>query len=264
MKKVTKSVLFCGILLCQTGFMVASFANDDLKHRHILAKEANAVLQLGAGVSIKRPAYQADNQVSVVPLAFYDNNVWYVEGIEAGVYPYKDSKNHVRLGLSYDGRTLNTQDSQALTLANERQFSVLAHASYLHITKFGGIRTKLATDILGKHKGVTASVAHISRFNFSDTVVYPSFGVTWHSQDYNNYYYGITTDESTRSGLANYTADAGVSPFVSLTANHDLTDKTALFGNVRIDWLSDSQKKSPLTTGDTESTITIGAMYRFK
>lgn len=230
-----------------------------------LAKDQNAELKLGIGVSITRPAYHTDsNNVAVVPLAFYDNNVWYAEGAEAGVYPYKDAKNHVRLGLSYDGQNFDPKDSQVATDLDTRKSSVLAHASHLHITKFGGIRTKVATDLMGRHGGISASVAYVSRFNLTDTVIYPSFGVTWHSQKYNDYYYGVNGDESTRTGLGKYTADSGISPFVSLTADHSVSDTVALFGNMRIDWLSDSQKQSPLTSGDTKSSITVGAMYRFR
>lgn len=230
-----------------------------------LVKDSNAELKLGAGVSFKTSAYHADNGVSVVPLAFYDNNVWYAEGAEAGFYSYKDDTHHVRLGLSYDGRGFDADDAKGNHKAlNTRKSSVLAHASHLYITPIGGIRAKIATDVLKKHKGTTISLAHISRFKIGDTTLYPSFGAVWQSQSYNNYYYGITADESTRSGLANYTADAGVSPFVSLTANHDLTDKISLFGHGRMEWLSASQKDSPLIKDDAETTITLGAMYRFK
>lgn len=230
-----------------------------------LAKDSDAELKLGAGVSFKSSAYHADNGVSVVPLAFYDNNVWYAEGAEAGFYSYKDDTNHVRLGLSYDGRSFDPDDATGNHKAlDPRKSSVLAHASYLYITPVGGIRAKVGTDILKKHKGTTLSLAHISRFKVGETTLYPSFGAVWQSQSYNNYYYGVTADESTRSGLATYTADAGVSPFVSLTANRDLTDKISLFGHGRMEWLSSSQKSSPLVKDDTEATITLGAMYRFK
>lgn len=254
MKKTT----FLALLLLSTQ-SIASTTSQSLE------KDPDAELKLGAGVSFKVNAYRANNSVSVVPLAFYDNNVWYAEGAEAGFYSYKDNTHHARLGLSYDGRGFDNDDVKGNYKAlNARKSSVLAHASHLYITPYGGIRAKVATDILRKHKGSTVSLAYLSRFKIGDTTLYPSFGAVWQSQGYNNYYYGITADESTRSGLQSYTADAGVSPFVSLTANHDLSDKISLFGNGRMEWLSSSQKDSPLIKNDTENTITLGAMYRFK
>lgn len=254
MKKTT----FLALLLLSTQ-SIASTTSQSLE------KDPDAELKLGAGVSFKVNAYHADNDISIVPLAFYDNNVWYAEGAEAGFYSYKDNTHHARLGLSYDGHGFDNDDAKGNYKAlNARKSSVLAHASHLYVTPFGGIRAKVATDILRKHKGSTVSLAYLSRFKIGDTTLYPSFGAVWQSQSYNNYYYGITTDESARSGLPNYAAKAGVSPFVSLTANHDLNDKIALFGNGRMEWLSTSQKSSPLVKDDTETTITLGAMYRFK
>lgn len=224
----------------------------------------SSALKAGLGLSHKNAGYDADAQLSVVPLAFYDNDVWYIEGTEAGFYPHKSSNHHIRLGLTYDGKSFDPKNANnRLQHLDERKSAILAHASHLYVSKFGGIRTKLATDVSNRHQGTTLSVAHISRFNALNATIYPSFGVTWQSKDYNDYYYGVDAPESLKSGVATYQADSGISPFVSLTANYDLNERLTLFGNGRGEWASKSQKDSPMTDSNLHTSATLGLLYRF-
>ena len=57
-------------------------------------------------------------------------------------------------------------------------------------------KSKAATDVLDRHDGQTVTLSHLSRFNKDAWTVYPEFGATWHSKDYNQYYYGILDTEA--------------------------------------------------------------------
>lgn len=225
--------------------------------------DPNAKLQLGLNVGYTADAYQADNALSVLPHAFYDNNRLYFEGGEMGVYAYKDSTHHVRAGLAYDGRSFDPSnaDTTELQKLDKRKASVVAQANYMYITPVGGIRAKLAKNI--GTDGMTASLAHVSRFEYNKATIYPSFGITWHDKAYNRYYYGISESESVKSGLSSYAPDADISPFASLTVMYDLTDKVGLMGNQRLEWLSNEQKNSPMVDGKFNSTTRIGLSYKF-
>ncbi|MDO5652411.1 MAG: MipA/OmpV family protein [Moraxella sp.] len=225
----------------------------------------SARLSIGANVGYVASAYDTDNKVSILPQAFYDNNRLYLEGAEGGVYVYKDAQHQVRIGLTYDGRSFDPDDAKndALKQLDERKTSVQAHASYMRITPIGGIKIKATTDISGRHDGSTLSLSHLSKFTHGKATLYPAFGLTWHSEDYNQYYYGVSVNEAQRSGIAAYQAKDGISPFVSATLNYDLTDKITLFGNQRVEWLSSSQKDSPMTDGSINSTTRLGLTYNF-
>ncbi len=225
----------------------------------------DARLTIGASATYNADAYRTDNSLIVLPQAFYDNNRLYIEGAELGAYPYKDDKHHIRVGLSYDGRSFDPSDadSSELKLLDKRDASALAHVSYMRVTPVGGFRAKLTTDLLGKHDGQTLSLAHISRFSHGDLTVYPSVGVTWQSKDYNQYYYGVSAAESARSGVAAYEAKSSWSPFISATAQYQATDHVSVFANQRLEWLSSTQKDSPMTDGSLSSTTRLGVNYRF-
>lgn len=228
-----------------------------------LPVDPNAKFELGLNVGYTADAYQADNTLSVLPHAFYDNNRLYFEGGEAGIYAYKDNKHHLRAGLAYDGRSFEPSDADSLALQqlDKRKASVVAQTNYMFITPIGGIRAKLAKNIGAD--GMAVSLAHISRFEHNKATIYPSFGITWHDKAYNHYYYGVSESESAKSGLSSYAPDAGISPFASLTVMYDLTDKIGLMGNQRLEWLSNEQKNSPMVDGKFNSTTRIGLSYKF-
>lgn len=228
------------------------------------AIDPNAKLTVGVNVGYGITAYDADNDVQVLPHAFYDNNRFYLEGSEAGIYGYKDDTHQLRFGLSYDGRSFDPNDANgALKDLSKRDISILAHANYMYVSPIGGIRLKVAQDVLGEHNGTNASLSHISRFTLDNTTIYPSFGLNWYSKKYNDYYYGIDNNEAVASGLPAYEVGSSVSPFVSLMVNYDINAHWAIFGQGRIEWLDDNVKDSPMIDSDTYAVARLGVSYTF-
>lgn len=234
-------------------------------HAQSLPIDPDASLRLGVNATYNATAYHAKDPVSVMPQAFYDNHRWYIEGAEAGFYPYKDNKHHVRAGLTYDGRNFDPSDADTpeLSKLDKRKWSALAHASYMYITPYGGLKAKATTDVLDRHDGQTVSLSHLSRFNKDAWTVYPEFGATWHSKDYNQYYYGISDAEALRTNDSAYQADSGWSPFVTATVNYQVTPKVSAFFNQRVEWLSSTQKNSPMTDDKIDSKTRLGLNYHF-
>lgn len=225
-------------------------------------------LTVGVLANFTASEYASDDKLSAFPLVLYDDDRLYFEGSEAGVYALKNQHHWVRVGLSYEGRSFDPDDAktQALKGLNKRKGSVSVHASYTYINpKFGGIELKATTDVLDNSDGQTLSLAHRSRFKFyQDTLtIYPKFGLTWYSDDYNNYYYDISPQEAERTGVNGYTAKSGVSPFVAVSARYQFTPKVGLFANQRLEWLSSTQKNSPMVDDNTRLTTSLGLTYDF-
>lgn len=233
-------------------------------HAERLPVDTDARLSLGVNLGYTNHAYKADNTISISPQGFYDNNRWYIEGGEAGFYPYKDSKHHSRVGIAYDGGGFDADDAHGdIKGLNERKVSVMAHLSHMYITPVGGLKAKIATDALGRHDGTAITLSHISRFKKDDFTIYPSFGVVWRDKNYNDYYYGVSTNETTRTGIPTYQAGSGFNPFVSAMVYYDLNSQFELFVNGRVEWLSSAQKNSPIVDGSVESVARFGVNYKF-
>lgn len=226
--------------------------------------DSNARLSAGVNLGYTVSGYDADNTTDVLPQVFYDNNRFYIEGSEGGFYAYKDNTHQARLGLTYDGRSFDPDDAHGeLQGLDERKNSIMAHASYMYVSPIGGFRMKAATDVSNRHDGTTVTLSHLSKFGSGKATIYPQIGVTWRNEDYNNYYYGVSSDESARTGVTAYHAKSSINPFVSATLFYDITDNVTIIGNQRLEWLSDEQKNSPMTDGEISSTTRIGVNYKF-
>lgn len=248
------------MLLTNPSFAQSFFNNS-------LPINRNATLKVGANVSFNQYAYDQDHEITVTPQAFYDNNRVYIEGAEAGVYAYKDAKNEWRATLGYDSRHFDPANSENTQLKgmNERDWSVMVGSSYMRITPYGGFKAHAETDLLGRHDGTTVKLAHLSRFKFADDklTIYPEVGVQWNNGDYNQYYYGVSADESHRTLVTAYQVDSSVNPYVNVSASYAFHPKISGFVSQSLAFLSSEQKNSPLVNDDVESKTKIGFNYQF-
>lgn len=257
---MTKLPLCLALLLC-SSYTIANASDTTASEQ----SNAGTPLKLGINAGVGDDGYRTKNSVSVLPHAFYDNNRWYIEGTEAGYYYHKDDNHQLRLGITYDGQAFDPTDDVALRGLLEREFSVLAHASYMHITPVGGFRAKIAMDALARYEAPSGSLAHLSRFRFFDDklTIYPSLGVAWYSKGYNQYYYGVSEQEQQDSGIPAYQAKASFNPYVSAMSEYTINDKWSLFGHGRIEKLAKTQQNSPLVDGSLSSTARFGVSYSF-
>lgn len=226
-----------------------------------------ARLKVGANVSFNQSTYAKDDTTTVLPQAFYDNNRVYIEGAEAGVYGRKDSKHEWRISLGYDSRAFDASeaDTAALRQLDDRDTSIMLGTSYMRITPYGGLKAQIETDVMGNSDGTTIKVAHLSRFKYADNkvTVYPEVGLQWADDKYNGYYYGVSAAESARSGLAPYTPDSGVNPYLNVSASYDVNKRLSAFVSQHVEYMSDEQRRSPLTDSRIDSKTKVGFNYQF-
>lgn len=232
-----------------------------------LPVDDSARLSMGLNASFNQWAYDQDSDVTVLPQAFYDNNRVYIEGSEAGLYAYKDLANEWRISLGYDGRSFKPSDANddLLRKLDERKWSALAGTSYMRITPYGGFKAQIETDVLGRSKGTRVKLSHFSRFRLLDErlTVYPEIGVLWGSEDYNQYYYGVSKKEAARTGLPTYDADSSARPFANISASYRINPRWSVFISESLERMSDAQKDSPMVDDNWDSRTKIGFNYQF-
>lgn len=237
----------------------------DKLYTHSLPRDTTARLKVGLNASFNNSEYNTTETMTVLPQFFYDNNRLYAEGSEAGVYGFKDAKNQLRFGLTYDGQSFDPDDSDDAKVKklDERKWSALAGASYMRITPIGGIRLKVATDVLDRHNGTVATLAHLSKFNYNKWTIYPELGVKWNDESYNNYYYGVSQKEAAKSGLPAYKAKSSVNPYANLTGSYAFNERLSGFVSQHIGYLADTQHDSPMVDSHNDLSTKLGFNYQF-
>ena len=230
-----------------------------------LPRDQDAELSVGVNVLYANTAYDTDeNEIRVLPGVFYDNNKVYARGATAGAYLINDGTNQLAATVQLAGNSFDPEDANgALQGLDERKISAAAGLSYQRRTPVGGFRLQVATDVLDRSGGNTARLTYLARITKNKLTVYPSIGFEYQDADYNEYYYGVTPEESARTGIAAYESNSSLNPYVNVSANYDFSDKWAGFANQSVSYLANEQYDSPMVDSRVESTTTLGLLYKF-
>ncbi len=231
-----------------------------------LPTDQDAELSVGVNVMAVKSAYDLEDstEVRVLPGIFYDNNRIYARGAQAGAYLINDGVNQLSAYAKLAGSEFDPDDANgALQGLDERKASAEAGLSYQRRTAIGGIRAQYGADVLDRSGGNTGRLTYLARISKDKLTVYPSFGFEYHDAAYNEYYYGVSEEESTKTGVAAYKSNSSLSPYINISANYDFNDKWAGFANQSLSYLSNEQYDSPMVDSRTEATTTLGLLYKF-
>ena len=244
-------------------FGMASTANAGLFKS--IPVDQDAQLSVGVNVLYANTAYDTDeNEVRVLPGVFYDNNRFYARGAQAGAYLINDGTNELSATVQLAGNSFDPDDANgALQGLDERKISAAAGLSYQRRTPVGGFRAQVATDVLDRSDGSTARLSYIGRITKNKLTVYPSIGFEYQDDSYNEYYYGVSAEESARTGVPEYIANSSLNPYINISANYDINERFAGFFNQSVSYLANEQYDSPMVDSRTESTTTLGLLYKF-
>lgn len=88
-------------------------------------------------------------------------------------------------------------------------------------------------------------------------------GVTWASEKFNEYYYGITAAESARSGLAANTPDSSTTGYVRLFADYTFNDHLCVWLEGSWQPLASEVKDSPMVERSNRMGFGGGVNWRF-
>ena len=246
-------------------FSVASLSNAALFNKN-LPKDPDAELSVGVNVMAVNSAYDLEDGTDflVLPGVFYDNNKVYARGAQAGVYLLNDGTNQISAYAQLEGSEFDPDDASGnLAGLDKRKASAAAGLSYLRRTPVGGFRAQIATDILDRSGGNTAKLSYLAKITKNKLTVYPSVGFEFYDADYNEYYYGVSDKESAKTGVEAYTSNSSLNPYINISANYDFNERWAGFANQSLSYLPNEQYDSPMVDSRTESTTTLGLLYKF-
>ena len=162
-------------------------------------------VSLGAITSYAPEVYRdTDANVVVIPAVGYESEHVFFRGFSAGVrlYPIGTPTN-VIFRLAYDPRTLKPSDSNDAQIQklDEREASVLGGVSYQMISQVGVFEVGAGTDLGNKHNGLYAEASWRLPIRMNRFGITPQIGYSYNSDRINNHLYGVSNEESLRSGL---------------------------------------------------------------
>ena len=132
----------------------------------------------------------------------------------------------------------------------------------------GGFATRAVvyTDIAGEGHGTLARLDVLKRFRVDEKVsFFVGPGLTWASRQYMQTFFGVTEEQSARSGFPEFHPASGAHT-LRLTAGsaYRLTPSWALIGSVSASRLSGGAGASPITETRQQYVAFASAIYRFR
>ena len=183
-----------------------------------------------------------------------------------GVYLYNDEHWRVGTALSYDLSSARKESDDEAHLRGLGDIEKTAHATLFasYTRDWFGLRTALSTDAGGKHQGTTANLDLDAKYQpIEHLVLSAGPGIVWNSSQYNQTFYGVTSQQSGRSGLSGYAPGSGVTLRLSAGANYQLSHQWNLGARLGISRLPSEVANSPIVNERTQVNYGIFANYKF-
>ncbi|EKE87018.1 MipA/OmpV family protein [Idiomarina xiamenensis] len=213
------------------------------------------------------PYVGVDTQTTAFPLISYEGERFYWRGPMVGyrVLQERGYQFSVYAAVAPEKYDADESDNVAMRRLQDRDFSALAGVSMRFELAAGQLNARLGTDISGKHHGQRAEVNYEYPWQLLERqlVLTPSIGVAWQSDDFNQYYYGISGAESVRSGLPAYQVDSSTQYFVGASLMWRINAHWQTYLSGRWTKLDDTVSDSPMVEDSSELTSVLGISYHF-
>ena len=222
-------------------------------------------LKLGVATSVDFSAYKGGkNDISVWPIIDYKNDFLYVDGTEAGVYLYQTDRHEIAITAYHNHQSFHPKDSddEQMKKLKARHSTMMAGINYTYQNSWGAIDTQFTADTLNQNKGYSADLAYVGAIQKKRVTVAPRVGLLWHSNQYNNYYYGVSEQEARQTGFNQYQSKQGLKPYLELNINYQVSPKWDLFFSGRYEQLSHTIKNSPIVDKSNTSSIQLGIKFK--
>lgn len=230
---------------------------------------AAAEWSVGVGAIVPGSPYLGvSTEVQPLPIVAYEGErlTWRGPSLQYKVTGLGRNQAGWQIGIDLAPNELDTEESSNLTGIEDRDFSVLAGVSYSLPVAYGNYQFQAQTDISGKHDGqrLTASfertlINHPQR----KWAVTGGLEVEYLSDNYADYYFGVTANEASQSIYTAYSVDSVIQPAATLGGYYLFNQKWRLIANARIQSLSSEIKNSPIVDSSASINGFVGVIYSF-
>jgi outer membrane protein len=235
----------------------------------LTADDKKQKLTIGAGSYIQTQPYKnTDSIVLPSPVIFFDNGVAYVRWSRVGIYFLGNKNNDYSWGFSITAQPrvygYKSSDSTILTGMNDRKSSFeggLAFSSQIDKAHF---EIMALTDVISRHETWIISTELGYDFKFGKLALYPSILAIYQSQEFIDYYYGVTNQEAITSTNSAYFPHAGIQLGLQTYVKYPISKNISIFLNLRVDKLAQEASDSPIVEDDYIYSGLTSLIYTFE
>lgn len=229
---------------------------------------------LGVGAIASDSPYAGEGRrINPIPLISYQGDRFFFQGITAGWRFIRSDALEVAAIAKprLDGFDIDDLSKQKLAangldyrLLDDRDDSLDAGVTAKWSGMAGELEIELLADVTDTSGGQEFSIQYGYPLHLGQTMVTPTAGVTWLSEDTANYYYG-TLDTEVARGAVDYKPDAVTIPHIGVNLMHFLGNNWSVIVFLKYSILPDELKDSPLLEPDSDgvASVLIGVQRGF-
>lgn len=231
----------------------------------------SAVAQWSAGVAVLVPGSPYEGvgaEVQPIPIIAYEGErlTWRGPSLQYKLSGIERNEAGWQIGIDLAPNELDTDESDALDGIEDRKFSILAGISYSLPVTYGSYQFTAQTDISGKHDGQRLT-ANFERILFSHPqrkwAVTGGVEVEYLSDNYADYYFGVSTIEANQSTYSVYNVDSIIQPAVTLGGYYLFNQQWRFVASARLQGLASDIENSPIVDRSTSVDGFVGITYAF-
>lgn len=236
----------------------------------LLAKEIENIMSVGVGTFYNEAPYVAwdEDEIIPIPLFAYKKGNFYFDGIDVGYTLlvsegltsgyYVDLIGSAQVGLGY-----KSEDSivfKGMEDRNDIAFGTGFKLGYYNM--YGLIELQATQDVANAHQGLVGDLTYSLPLGdeAQGIQVVPYVGLSYQSDKFNDYYYGVKDSEAQLNRLA-YKAKADTNVFAGVSLIYMMSPKWTFTMNAEYKKLGDEVKNSPIVAQDNIVSGFIGVSY---
>jgi outer membrane protein len=220
---------------------------------------------LGGGVGVGPNFPGSDKyRVGLVPVIFAGYGPVFVSFGQVAVRAYRDSRWRVSAFAALSGGRKESDDAHLQGLGDiDRTVRAGLRVAYRE-GRFAAVG-QVATDIAGQKQGTLARLDLLARFRPAErTIVFAGPGLTWADRQYTQSYFGVTAEQSARSGMPEFQAGSGLNSLrLSAGAIQRFERRWFAMATVSASRLQGDAANSPITETRTQYGFFSSVAYVF-
>ena len=228
--------------------------------------------KIGLGGFFRKDIYNFENKYQLYPLpaiALEYDNFYFIAPLETGYHFYQSEDlrltvyGRYNLFTAYDSEDfkdyLKNMDDRKDDLHVGLRGRYFAGPTKLTFTGF------VSADILNKSNGALAGLEMAQPLPLGKkTIVAPFVNMQYFSQNYTNYYFGITDSESSKlTDIDPYVPESSYKITTGVKGYSNITDNLELVFLGEYNQYSGEISDSPLTRGSSNFSLLLGLNYKF-
>lgn len=228
-----------------------------------LANVNALALSLGAGGEYEYSPYKNESyNFFPLPIIKYDSRYLYFNTPFAGAHILKKEglelnlqAEYTTLGFKADNHTSN------MRFLKDRDSAVTAGLESVIWGDYGIVKLNLASDVSG-NSGLQGKASYGLAKTAGIVTVMPQVGLQWYSARHNRYFFGVSEEESSRSGFEAFSPSASAAPFISLAGLVNINERTSVILMSEYGLMPSQIKDSPITDKNKNLMFYLSFAYK--